>query len=422
MRITNSYSTYKKCRNNLIIFAFLFFAYNFLLNAQTLSELKTIATANNLELKAQYKTFEAQLEAVNQAKAWQDPNLSFGYFISPIETRVGPQVARFSLSQMLPWFGTFKVKGNIAAYKAEAEFQKFQDKKLQLFLKVAEQYYELSALEYEGLLEEEQLLILNDLKSIAQSNYENNKAQLIDIYRVDLDIDKQNNTISVLESQKATILAKLNKLLNRPASQPLFIENPKQILENIEIISVDSIAKNHPRLQSLESLKATAEANKTLVNKQNMPQFGLGIDYAIIQDRNVQNADAGQDAIMPMLSMSLPIFGQKNKSKKKVASLQEESIEFELQNEIQTIQSELEIATYKRDELKDFLKLYEKQLSKLEDMIQLSETALENASMDIEEVLDLQQERLLIEKQRVKTLAGLQKNYEFISYLTINKE
>ena len=51
-----------------------------------------------------------------------------------------------------------------------------------------------------------------------------------------------------------------------------------------------------------------------------MPQFGFGLDYAIIQDRNVTATDAGQDAFIPNISISLPIFGKKNKSRKKQAS------------------------------------------------------------------------------------------------------
>ena len=47
---------------------------------------------------------------------------------------------------MLPWFGTFKARGDVAAYRAEAAYEKFQDQKLKLFLEVANQYYELAAL------------------------------------------------------------------------------------------------------------------------------------------------------------------------------------------------------------------------------------------------------------------------------------
>jgi outer membrane protein TolC len=396
--------------------------FGFQLKAQSLEELKTISAENNLELKAQFKAFEAQLESVTQAKSWQDPNLSFGYFISPIETRVGPQIARFSLTQMLPWFGTYKAKGNTSAYRAEAEFEKFQNQKLKLFLKVAEKYYDLSALRHIAELEAEQLQILKDLKAIVESNYENNKANLVDVLRVELQIDKQSNVLQVLKDQDQALVTQLNQLMHRQLKTPVLISNPKQILEQKELIETDSISKNHPRLEVIRNLQESNKAERLLAKKQALPQFGLGLDYAIIQDRNVMAADAGKDAIMPMLSVSLPIFGKKNKSRKKQVSLQGESLQLRLENEETRLETEIQVAQYQRDELYSLLDLYEQQLLRLEDMLQLSETALANASMEIEEVLRLHEERLLYEKQKAKTLAKLQKTNETLIYLTSNSE
>lgn len=390
--------------------------------SQSLEDLQLRAAENNLELKAQFKRFEAQLEDITQAKSWQDPNLSFGYFISPIETRVGPQIARFSLTQKLPWFGTYKAKGDIAAFRAEAEFEKFQDQKLKLFLNVAQKYYDLLALRYITELETKQLDILENLKVIVESNYKNNKARLVDILRVDLEMDKQLSTIQVLKDQGQVFVTQLNQLMDRQLNTPVQILNPKQILEQNESIEIDSMVRNHPRLEAIRKLKAYNEAESELAKKEAMPQFGLGLDYAIIQDRNVQNAEAGQDAIMPMLSVSLPIFGKKNKSRKKAASLQGESIEFQLENEESRLETEIQVALYKQDELFSLLSLYDKQLLSLKDILQLSETALANASMGIEEVLRLQEERLLYEKQRAKTLADLQKTDETLIYLTSNSD
>jgi len=390
--------------------------------SQSLEDLQHLAAENNLELKAQFKRFEAQLEDITQAKSWQDPNLSFGYFISPIETRVGPQIARFSLTQKLPWFGTYKAKGDIAAFRAEAEFEKFQDQKLKLFLNVAQKYYDLLALRYITELETKQLDILENLKVIVESNYKNNKARLVDILRVDLEMDKQLSTIQVLKDQDQAFVTQLNQLMDRQLNTPVQILNPKQILEQNESIEIDSMVRNHPRLEAIRKLKASNEAESVLAKKEAMPQFGLGLDYAIIQDRNVQNAEAGQDAIMPMLSVSLPIFGKKNKSRKKAASLQGESIEFQLENEESRLETEIQVALYKQDELFSLLSLYDKQLLSLKDILQLSETALANASMGIEEVLRLQEERLLYEKQRAKTLADLQKTDETLIYLTSNSD
>ena len=53
-------------------------------------------------LKAAYTRFEIALQKVPQVKALPDPKVSFGFFISPVETRVGPQQAKFSLSQQFP--------------------------------------------------------------------------------------------------------------------------------------------------------------------------------------------------------------------------------------------------------------------------------------------------------------------------------
>ncbi|RRO21910.1 TolC family protein [Flavobacteriaceae bacterium 14752] len=396
--------------------------FSFNLKAQSLEELKIIAAENNLALKAQYKTFEAQLEQVTQAKSWQDPNLSFGYFISPIETRVGPQIAKFSLTQMLPWFGTFKAKGDIAAYQAEAEFENFQDKKLKLFLKVAEKYYDLAALRQITKIETKQLQILNDLKSIVESNYENNQANLVDIYRVELEIDKQLNAIKVLKDQDQALETQLNQLMNRQLKTPITIANSTQVLEQNKTVVADSVSTNHPRLEAIRHLQTSNEVEIELSKKQALPQFGIGLDYAIIQDRNVTNADAGQDAFMPMLSVSLPIFGKKIKSRKKVAALRGESLQYQFENEKTLINSEIQITKYKQDELLNVLDLYNKQLLRLKDILKLSEIALSNASMAIEEVLRLEDERLLYQKQRFKTLAELQKTKAKINYLTSNSE
>lgn len=389
------------------------------LSAQSLDTIKIKAAENNLELKAIYKSFEASLEEVTKAKSWQDPSLSFGYFISPIETRVGPQIAKFSLSQMLPWFGTYKAKGNIATYKAEAEFAKFQNQKLKLFLEVANRYYELTGLRQTSKIEKQQVELLKNLKTIVQSNYENNKANLVDVLRVELEIDKQLSAIAVLKDQDQILVTQLNQILNRPLRTPISISKPKQILESATIVKIDSFAKNHPRLEAIQNLQESNNAKIDLAKKQAMPQFGFGVDYAIIQDRNVNNTDAGQDAFMPMLSLSLPIFGKKNKSIKKVASLQGKSLKILLEDEKIRLESEMHIAQYKYNELLKLVELHDNQMKRLNDMIQLSHASLANAKVDIEEVIRLYEEKLIHHKMKIKNLAELQKIKETINYLTL---
>ena len=404
----------------LIVGVLVCFGFN--LKAQSLEELKTISAENNLELKAQFKAFEAQLEGVTQAKSWQDPNLSFGYFISPIETRVGPQIARFSLTQMLPWFGTYKAKGDIAAFRAEAEYETFQDQKLKLFLEVAKIYYDLAAIRRIAELETEQLEILKDLKSITESNYENNKVNLVDVLRVELQIEEQLSVIETLKDQDKVLLTQLNQMMNRPLETEVIISDPKQVLEVSSLSTPESKLKSHPRLEAIRNLQESNKAERLLAKKQSLPQFGIGLDYAIIRDRNVMNTDTGQDAFMPMLSLSLPIFGKKNTSRKKATLLHGESLQFQLEHERSKLQSEIQVAVYRYREQSKLVKLHDQQMQKLDDILDLSLVAFANAEMQIEEVLRLQEEHLMHHKMKIRTLVDLQKINETLSYLTINSD
>ena len=126
-----------------IIITVITLGFSILANAQSLDEYFKIAAENNPGLQAKYKSFEAAMERVAQVSSLPDPNLSFGYFISPVETRVGPQRARFSLTQMFPWFGTLKAQEDVATLMAEAKYQEFLDARNKLLYQVAAAYYPL---------------------------------------------------------------------------------------------------------------------------------------------------------------------------------------------------------------------------------------------------------------------------------------
>ena len=94
---------------------------------QSLDFYLEVALQKNPDLKAAYFSFEAQLEKVEQVKFLVNPTLGFGYFISPIETRLGSQQTKISLSQIFPWFGTLSAKKDVASLMAAAQFEQFRN-------------------------------------------------------------------------------------------------------------------------------------------------------------------------------------------------------------------------------------------------------------------------------------------------------
>ena len=126
-----------------------------------------VAAENNPGLQAKYKDFEAAMQKVPQVSSLPDPTFSFGYFISPVETRVGPQRAKFSLSQMFPWFGTLEAKADAASLMAEAKYQLFLDAQNKLYYEVSAAYYPLYELNRLKEIEQKNINILQSYKTIA---------------------------------------------------------------------------------------------------------------------------------------------------------------------------------------------------------------------------------------------------------------
>ena len=279
----------------------------------TLEDYLAIAAENNPGLQAQYKAFEAALEKIPQAKGLPDPTLSFGYFISPVETRVGPQRARFSLSQMFPWFGTLKASGDVAALKAEAQYQAFLDQKNQLFYQVSASYYPLYELDRWLTLERENAEILESYKTIATTKFENAEGTLVNVLRVDLMLKDATTNIEILEEKQQPLVTTFNKLLNQEEFAPIERPDTLVVMEEAPEVSKDSLFTQNPVLEELEFKIKASEAQEVLAEKQGLPKLGIGLDYVMVGQREdltpgMSIQDDGQDALMPMVSLSIPLY------------------------------------------------------------------------------------------------------------------
>ncbi|HKL07371.1 MAG TPA: hypothetical protein VJ896_01275, partial [Bacteroidales bacterium] len=79
-------------KNNYIITGIIFLLISSMVVAQEdLDRYLQIAAENNPELQVKFNEYMAALEVIPQAKALPDPQIAFAYFVSPVETRMGPQ-------------------------------------------------------------------------------------------------------------------------------------------------------------------------------------------------------------------------------------------------------------------------------------------------------------------------------------------
>ena len=387
------------------------------LSAQTLTDYYGVAADNNPELKARYKEFEASLQKLPQVSSLPDPNLSLGYFISPVETRVGPQNMKFSLTQMFPWFGTLKAQKNVAALLADSKYQAFLNTKNQLFSQVAAVYYPLYELQNLKTIEQENIKILESYQKIASAKFENGKGNLVDILRVDIMIKDAQTNLEILNKKEPALTSWFNSLLNRKYNEQVVVSKEIEVIELPLQYRKDSISQN-PLLIELDLKKQASNAAIEVARKQGLPKLGVGVDYVIVDKGMNNSTDSGKDVIMPMVTLSLPIFRKKYTAATSEAKLMEESYSFQKAAVENKLNGSYYKLVFELEKEKDLLQLYSNQVGTLSKSLNLLFSYYSNASKDFEEVLRMQQELLKYKKLKLASTSAFYVKLAELDYLT----
>lgn len=389
------------------------------IQAQTLEAYFEEAAENNPGLQAKYKRFEAALEKVPQTNVLPDPIFSFGYFISPAETRVGPQRAGFSLTQMFPWFGTLKSKGDAAALLADAQYQAFLDARNRLFYQVSAAYYPLYELEEQIRLEGDNLKILESYKAIATKQFENGNAAMVDALRVDITLKDATTNVQILREKKRPLIAIFNALLNRAENTEVILSDSLRIGSSLVRYRRDSLLTDNPILTEIELKLKASMAMEQVAIKQGLPKFGVGLDYVIVGERSdIDVDDNGRDILMPMVSVSIPIFRRKYKASVNEARLMQESYRLQQEDYTNGLVSNYESIAFELSSQARLIELYDQQITESNQALGLLFVAYGNSGKEFEEVLRMQQQLLQYEIMKATATTQYFTALAKINYIT----
>ncbi|MEJ2545862.1 MAG: TolC family protein, partial [Calditrichaceae bacterium] len=349
--------------NNIkyLIFVLIFTGF---IQGQTLEEYFQIAAKNNPGLQAEYKEYEVAMQKVSRVSSLPDPTFSFGYFVQPVETRVGPQKAKFSLSQMFPWFGTLKAQGDAAALMAEAKFQAFLDAKNKLYYDVAAAYYPLYELNQIRQIEQENITLLDAYKTIALQKFQNGEGTMVNVLRTDIMLKDARTNLDILNTKEKPLLASINQLLNREENEPVEVADTLNIMPLPNDTIQDSMLVKNPGLHKFDLLyKSQKEAEKAAF-RQGLPKFGIGLDYVIVDERaDMDVPDNGKDVLMPMFSISLPVFRGKYKAAREEAKLMQESYRLQKEDLQNTLIANYEMIRFEINKKQKLIELYDQQIN-----------------------------------------------------------
>ncbi|MCH7657863.1 MAG: TolC family protein [Bacteroidetes bacterium] len=383
--------------------------------------LKT-AAENNPHLKSLFKQYMAALEKVPQVGTLPDPQLAFGYFVQPVETRLGAQQATISGSQMFPWFGTLSAQERVATERAKARFKAFEDAKYKLFFDVKSTYFNLYVLEEAIRITDETLDLLSSFKNLATIKFEAGKKDgMIDVLRVEMDIEELKEQLAYLIDTELPLVAQFEQLLNTKLEQEVTFPDVLW-LDNVNIDKkaiYDSIIAQNPILQKLEHEALSWNEQIDVARRLGMPSFVIGMSYINISERtDIELPDNGKDAIMlPQVGIKIPLYRNKYNAMINEASLQKEAVQFEKENTSNVLE------TYFEKGYRDYLdgirrvKLYLQLLTFANQALDILITDYTSAGKDFEEVLRMEKKVLKYELELEKARADQNTAVAYINYL-----
>ena len=387
------------------------------LKAQSLESYIDEAIHNNAELQAMQFGYESILEKVNEAGSLPNTNISAGYFIQEVETRVGPQRTRLSVSQPLPWFGTLGARKNVASAMSESELQNIELAERKLKLDVKQAYYDLYEQKASLSILRKNLGILKTYEELALNDLESNRTTMVDVLKIRIQINETESKSESVSDEYETSVTTFNLLLNRELNARVVVAD-SLLLENVQFNKDELI--NNPQLLRLNAQQDVLIQSEKANQKERMPGLGVGLDYVIVEEGPMQGPDNGKDVIMPMVSFSIPLFSKKYTSKQKQYQFEQQAVE---RRKVE-VNNELEIAFQNAlTALQNAKRTVTTQKENIHQAQQAEEVILatyETAKLDFEQILEVQQLILKFQLEEVKATSQYFKNKAMLEYLTLN--
>tara|TARA_R110000764_G_scaffold61653_1_gene131215 strand:+ start:36376 stop:37596 length:1221 start_codon:yes stop_codon:yes gene_type:complete len=390
------------------------------LKGQSLESYLQEAELNSPMIQALELRYNIAKEKVKEVNTLPNTTIGAGYFVSEPETRTGAQRAKFSVSQMLPWFGTITTRENYASSMAETEYAEIVIAKRKLALSVAQSYYKLYGIQAKQKVLQENIQLLKTYETLALTSVEVGKASAVDVLKLQIRQNELQQQKEVLEQSYISEQAVFNNLLNRDESIAVEVVDDMDVPENDPILNKEDLSLN-PELLKYDQLYESVTQSELLNQKENAPSFGIGLDYIPVSERDdMVFSDNGKDIVMPMVTFSVPIFNNKFKSVSKQNELRQKEIELQKEERLNVLENAYANAISQRNQARIAYQTQTKNLKQAKDAEEILIKNYETGTIDFNDVLDIQELQLKFQTNQIQSVQLYYLQSAIINYL-INK-
>jgi len=239
--------------------------------------------AHNPKLRASFDRWKAALERIPQARALDDPELSFEYMIEQYDLRY-----RTGLRQVFPAFGKLELRNKRAAAEAEAAMYTFETERFMLYEQVAKAFHEYHYLAQSTAITAENLQLLSDLEVVVTTRYKASLTPFSDLIKVQVEKDRLDNELATLRDERGAQSSALAALLNLPTNETLPWPKVEPSDDSIidEAIFASMLEYLNPELKAADATVAAETYRKELAQRSFLPNFVLGVSWMVMPGTN----------------------------------------------------------------------------------------------------------------------------------------
>lgn len=276
--------------------------------ALTLDEVLTLARERNPRLHAMSAAAEAATERAPEASTLPDPMLQLGVmnfgipdFNTDMPMSMAPSV---QLMQAVPFPGKLGMAGEIAELGSQMAHARADETWWEIRGRASDLFYELYSLDRRLEVMRETLRLLQDFQQVAKAMYGSGTGRQADVLRADVEVARMDGEIRRMEAMRVTTVARLNAVLDQPASTPLpsprLGELPASVPE-AEVLE-GWAHESRPALAGARLGVDQARTRTELAGRDIWPNFTVGLSYGQ-RDRGFGTERMGS----AMIGFTLPI-------------------------------------------------------------------------------------------------------------------
>lgn len=439
-----------------------------------------MATKNNPTVLQRYNEYQASLQKLPQVASLPDPQLEMGVFLSPMELISGNQVADIKLMQMLPWFGVIKNAKDEMSLMAKMKFEAFRDAKLQVYYDVQRAWFDLYKVRQNIRISEKNVELLKTIErltlvkfrsgssggssAVSGGNMSGSNAPassagssgmnsmgggsgastasrpatssgsssmssttgasgLSEVYQIQIEAASLEDNIASLKNEELSAVARFNSLLNRPQKTPVAAVEllPTEPLDIAYLSVNDSMFTRNPMLSMLAYEQQSLTSRTKMQKQMGLPMVGVGLNYTVINKSEMStSAMNGQDMIMPMLTMSLPIYRKKYKAMQAETNFLKTASEQNYQATVNMLQAQYYEALQQYNDAGRRMKLYDNQSQLAKKSLDISIKTFSSSASGLSDILRIRQQLLDYELKQVEAVVEYNKAEALIKKLIIN--